>query len=55
NRFTSDLPKSRSFCLGFDALLVSYAIANNVKGEIRGLLGIYKITNESLVSKSYIN
>lgn len=55
NRFGSDLPKSRSFCLGFDALLVSYAIVNNVEGEIRGLLGIYKISNYELISESYIN
>ena len=55
NRFGSDLPKSRSFCLGFDALLVSYAIVNNVKGEIRGLLGKYKISNDKLISESYIN
>ena len=55
NKFTSDLSKSRSYCLGFDALLVSYAIANNVKGELRGLLGIYQITSDELVSKSYIN
>ena len=55
NKFTNDLPKSRSFCLGFDAMLVSYAIANNIKGEIRGLLGIYKFTDNKLVSRSYIN
>ena len=55
NKFTNDLSKSRSYCLGFDALLVSYAIANNVKGELRGLLGIYQITSDELVSKSYIN
>ena len=55
NKFTSDLSKSRSYCLGFDALLVSYAIANNVKGELRGLLGIYQITSDELISKSYIN
>ena len=55
NRFGSDLPKSRSFCLGFDALLISYAIVNNVEGEIRGLLGIYKFSNDKLVSESYIN
>ena len=55
NKFTNDLPKSRGFCLGFDAMLVSYAIANNINGEIRGLLGIYKITNDSLIAKSYIN
>ena len=55
NKFNSDLSKSRSYCLGFDALLVSYAIANNVKGEIRGLLGIYQITSDELIAKSYIN
>ena len=55
NKFNSDLSKSRSYCLGFDALLVSYAIANNVKGEIRGLLGIYQITSDALIAKSYIN
>ena len=55
NKFKSDLSKSRSYCLGFDALLLSYAIANNIKGEIRGLLGIYQITNDALISKSYIN
>ena len=40
NKYGFDLPKSRSYCLGFDAMLLSFAIANNFKGEIRGLLGI---------------
>ena len=55
NKFSYDLPKSRSFCLGFDAMLVSFAIANNIKGELRGLLGIYKISSETLTLESYIN
>lgn len=55
NKYKNDLPKSRGFCLGFDAMLISYAIANNIKGEIRGLLGIYKISDDNLISKSYIN
>ena len=33
-------------------LFFSYAIANNIKGGIRGLLGIYQITNDALISKS---
>ena len=55
NKFGYDLTKSRSFCLGFDAMLISFAIANEVNGEIRGLLGIYEIDSEKLTSKSYIN
>ena len=55
NKYSFDLPKSRSFCLGFDAMLLSYAIANNIKGEIRGLLGIYEINENELTSRSYLN
>ncbi len=55
NKYGYDLTKSRSFCLGFDAMLISFAVANEVKGEIRGLLGIYEIDSQKLTSKSYIN
>ena len=55
NKFSYDLSKSRSFCLGFDAMLISFAIANSLKGELRGLLGIYKITSEKVTLESYIN
>ena len=55
NKYGFDLPKSRSFCLGFDAMLLSFAIANNIKGEIRGLLGIYEINENELISRSYLN
>mgnify|MGYP001412001269 CR=1 FL=1 len=55
NKFSYDLPKSRSFSLGFDAMLISFAIANNIVGEIRGLLGIYEISRNQIIQKSYIN
>lgn len=55
NKYGFDLPKSRSYCLGFDAMLLSFAIANNIKGEIRGLLGIYEINENELISRSYLN
>ena len=55
NKYGFDLPKSRSFCLGFDAMLLSFAIANNIKGEIRGLLGIYEINENELIARSYLN
>jgi hypothetical protein len=55
NKYGFDLTKSRSFCLGYDAMLLSFAIANNITGEIRGLLGIYELSPNQLVSRSYIN
>ena len=33
----------------------SSKFSENIKGEIRGLLGIYKFTDNKLVSRSYIN
>ena len=55
NRFGYDLNKSRSFCLGYDSMLIAYAISNQIKGEIRGLLGIYIINADSIEINSYIN
>ena len=55
NRFGYDLNKSRSFCLGYDSMLIAYAISNQIKGEIRGLLGIYTINANSIEINSYIN
>jgi hypothetical protein len=55
NKYGYDLTKSRSFCLGYDAMLLSFAMANNVRGEIRGLLGIYELSPNRLASRSYIN
>jgi len=55
NRFGYDLNKSRSFCLGYDSMLIAYAISNQIKGEIRGLLGIYTINTNSIEINSYIN
>ena len=55
NTFGYDLNKSRSFCLGYDSMLLAYAISNEVQGEIRGLLGIYNINSDSIEINSYIN
>ena len=55
NPFGYDLNKSRSFCLGYDSMLLAYAISNEVQGEIRGLLGIYNINSDSIEINSYIN
>ena len=55
NRFGYDLNKSRSFCLGYDSMLIAYAISNQIEGEIRGLLGIYTISLNSIEINSYIN
>tara|TARA_B100000676_G_scaffold189866_1_gene186664 strand:+ start:1181 stop:2254 length:1074 start_codon:yes stop_codon:yes gene_type:complete len=55
NKFGYDLNKSRSFCLGYDSMLISYAISNQIKGEIRGLLGTYTISTNSIEINSYIN
>tara|TARA_Y100000746_G_scaffold83645_1_gene70809 strand:+ start:3795 stop:4868 length:1074 start_codon:yes stop_codon:yes gene_type:complete len=55
NRFGYDLNKSRSFCLGYDSMLLAYVISNGIQGEIRGLLGIYKIDSDSIEINSYIN
>ena len=55
NKFGYDLNKSRSFCLGYDAMLVAHAMSNEIQGEVRGLLGIYKINSDSIEVTSYIN
>ena len=55
NRFGYDLNKSRSFCLGYDSMLIAYAISNQIRGEIRGLLGIYTIRSNEVEVNSYIN
>ena len=36
-------------------MLIAYAISNQIKGEIRGLLGIYIINADSIEINSYIN
>ena len=55
NKFGYDLNKSRSFCLGYDSMLIAYAISNQIKGEVRGLLGTYINTTDSIEINSYIN
>ncbi len=55
NRFGYDLNKSRSFCLGYDSMLIAYAISNQIRGEIKGLLGIYTIGSKEVELNSYIN
>ena len=55
NRFGYDLNKSRSFCLGYDSMLIAHAISNQIQGEIRGLLGIYNINSNTIEINSYIN
>ena len=55
NTFGFDLSKSKSYSLGYDAMLVSYAIANNLNGNIKGLLSSYKISKNKLIARSYIN
>ncbi len=55
NRFGYDLNKSRSFSLGYDSMLIAYAISNQIRGEIRGLLGIYTIDKDFIEVNSYIN
>ena len=55
NRFGYDLNKSRSFCLGYDSMLLAHAISNKIQGEIRGFLGIYTINSDSIEINSYIN
>lgn len=55
NKFGYDLNKSRSFCLGYDSMLIAYAISNQIKGEVKGLLGTYIITKDSIEINSYIN
>ena len=55
NKFGYDLNKSRSFCLGYDSMLIAYALSNQIKGEIRGLLGTYKISKDFIEINSYIN
>ena len=55
NKFGYDLNKSRSFCLGYDSMIIAYAISNQIKGEVRGLLGTYIINTDSIEINSYIN
>ena len=50
-----DLNKNRSFSLGYDAMLLSFAIKNKIYGEIRGLNGIYFLDEDDLFARSYIN
>ena len=50
-----DLNKNRSFSLGYDAMLLSFAIKNKIHGEIRGLNGIYFLDEDDLFARSYIN
>ena len=35
--------------------LIAYAISNQIKGEVRGLLGTYTISANSIEINSYIN
>ena len=53
--FGFDLNKNRSFSLGYDAMLLSFAIKNKIYGEIRGLNGIYFLDEDDLFARSYIN
>ena len=53
--FGFDLNKNRSFSLGYDAMLLSFAIKNKIYGEIRGFNGIYFLDEDGLFARSYIN
>ena len=55
NKFGYDLSKSRSFSLGFDAMLISYAIANKINGDYKGLLSAYNLSSSELIARPYIN
>lgn len=53
--FKFDLNKNRSFSIGYDAMLLSFAIKNRIYGEIRGFNGIYYLDKDGLIARSYIN
>ncbi len=55
NKYGYDLNKSRSFSLGYDSMLISYAISNRYQGNIKGLLGTYIVRSNSIEFISYIN
>ena len=55
NKFGYDLNKSRSFSLGYDSILIAYAVSNQIRGEVRGLLGTYIISEDFIEINSYIN
>ena len=55
NDFGYDLKKSRSFALGYDAMLLAFAKSHQLSGEIRGFNAIYQLSSSEIKAKSYLN
>ena len=55
NRYRFDLAKSRSFSLGFDSMMIAYAISNKLEGNFKGYLGTYELKDGALKARSYFN
>ena len=55
NKYGYDLNKSRSFSLGFDSMMMAYAISNNLEGKYKGYLATYELVDGKLKANSYFN
>ena len=55
NKYGYDLAKSRSFSLGFDSMMIAFAISNNLEGKFKGYLATYELVDGQLKASSYFN
>ena len=55
NKYGYDLAKSRSFSLGFDSMMIAFAISNNLEGKFKGYLATYELVDGQLKANSYFN
>ena len=55
NKYTFDLAKSRSFSLGFDSMMIAYAISNKLEGKFKGYLATYELKDGRIKANSYFN
>ena len=55
NKYRFDLAKSRSFSLGFDSMMIAYAISNKLEGKFKGYLATYELKDGRIKASSYFN
>lgn len=55
NKYRFDLAKSRSFSLGFDSMMIAYAISNKLEGKFKGYLATYELKDGRIKANSYFN
>ena len=55
NKYRFDLAKSRSFSLGFDSMMIAYAISNKLEGKFKGYLATYELKDGGIKAYSYFN